>query len=128
LLEDKFKIENESLKRQVSFFKDVEKTLKKAQDMNSKKLPIEKKLDDKKPENLNIIKAVKRRNCSTCNCHGSIEKVIDKPIIQAKKYSQLPITKEKCNLRSSVSPFLKKKSIDCKSSNVTPTTVQFILF
>jgi hypothetical protein len=149
--EDKMKNENESLKRQLSFFKEVEKTMKKAQDMNLKRITSKKVSEDltrdkkviiaTQGENLNIIKAIKKRNCTSCNCHSSVDKT---PSSTSNNVTANPETVRKYNpnftkkiekitatiqkdLRTSVSPFIKKKiattAETSKSTNLTPTVV-----
>jgi hypothetical protein len=142
LLEEKFRTENESLKRQLTFFKDVDKTLKKAQDMNSKRIckkPTEECKESQKcvvpgqADNLNIVKAVKRRDCTSCRCHSTFGKItpdkkkLNPSFIKTNADRMTPIVPK--DVRSSLSPFLKKKNtIESKSTNVTPTMVSFILY
>jgi hypothetical protein len=127
----------------------VDKTLKKAQDMNSTRISNKKISEDltkdkkylfaSQGENLNIIKTIKKRNCTGCNnCHSSVDKTppaTQQPAAEAGKkkfpanFLKGKMEKIQKDLRSSISPFLKKKvNEDSRSTNVTPTVVRIYNF
>ena len=93
--EERLKIEIESLKRQVAFFKDIEKTLRKANDMNKNKLNVFSTVELNKTTKADISsKYSKKRNASD---HNVKDKVHESSIIMSSKI-----------VRTSLSPFIKK--------------------